>query len=72
MELRKSVRDYTARSVADDALEKVLWAGNRAPLGGVFHMTVVRDRALLAEIDDAAFDVMKNSENEFARSRAAL
>jgi nitroreductase len=72
MECRKSVRNYTAEPVAREVLEKILWAGNRAPLGGAFHMTVVRDHALLGEIDDAALDAMKNSENEFARGRAAL
>jgi nitroreductase len=72
MESRKSVRNYTDRPVAQEQLERVLWAGNRAPLGGAFHMTVVRDKALLAEIDEAALTAMKNSENEFARSRAAL
>jgi nitroreductase len=72
MECRKSVRDYTAEPVANEALEKILWAGNRAPLGGAFHMTVIRDRALLGEIDAAALNAMKNSESEFARGRAAL
>jgi nitroreductase len=72
MENRKSVRNYTDRPVERELLEKVLWAGNRAPLGGAFHMTVVRDKALLAEIDEAALSAMKNSDSEFARSRAAL
>jgi nitroreductase len=72
IEIRKSTRNYTDRPVERERLEKVLWAGNRAPLGGAFHMTVVRDKELLAEIDEAALDAMKNSGNEFARGRAAL
>ncbi|MDR1573317.1 MAG: nitroreductase family protein [Clostridiales Family XIII bacterium] len=72
IESRKSVRSYTEQPVGREELEKVLWAGNRAPLGGVFHMTVIRDKALLAEIDEAALNAMKNSDNEFSRGRAAL
>ena len=72
IESRKSTRSYTERPVEREKLEKVLWAGNRAPLGGAFHMTVVRDKTLLEEIDDAALSAMKNSDNEFARGRAAL
>jgi nitroreductase len=69
---RKSARNYTDRPLERERLEKVLWAGNRAPLGGVFHMTVVRDKTLLREINDATLHAMKNSDNAFARERAAL
>jgi nitroreductase len=72
IESRKSARNYTDRPIDREALEKVLWAGNRAPLGGAFRMTVIRDKTLLREIDDAALDAMKNSDNAFARGRAAL
>jgi nitroreductase len=72
LEIRKSVRNYTEQPVEQEKLERILWAGNRAPLGGAFHMTVIRDKALLAEIDEAALTAMKNSDNEFARGRAAL
>jgi nitroreductase len=72
IESRKSTRNYTDRPIEREKLEKVLWAGNRAPLGGAFHMTVIRDLALLGEIDDAALSAMQNSDSEFARGRAAL
>jgi nitroreductase len=72
IEVRKSARTYTDQPVEPEKLEKILWAGNRAPLGGAFHMTVVRDKALLAEIDETALTAMKNSDSEFSRGRAAL
>ncbi|MDR2295268.1 MAG: nitroreductase family protein [Clostridiales Family XIII bacterium] len=72
IESRKSARDYTERPVEREKLEKVLWAGNRAPLGGAFHMTVILDKGLLGEIDEATLSAMKHSDNEFARGRAAL
>ncbi|MDR2355786.1 MAG: nitroreductase family protein [Clostridiales Family XIII bacterium] len=72
IENRKSARDYTEQPIEREKLEKILWAGNRAPLGGAFHMTVIRDKALLGEIDEATLSAMKNSDNEFARGRAAL
>ncbi|MCC8017445.1 MAG: nitroreductase family protein [Lachnospiraceae bacterium] len=54
---RKSTRSYTG-ALSDAALQTVLQAGQAAPIGmGKFdtmHMTVIRDKDLLHEIDRAA------------------
>ncbi|MCD7923090.1 MAG: nitroreductase family protein [Clostridiales bacterium] len=57
LKTRKSVRSYTG-SLSDDALQTVLAAGQAAPIGmgkyDAMHMTVVKDNALLNELDKNA------------------
>lgn len=54
---RKSVRSYTG-TLSDEALQTVLAAGLAAPIGmgkyEAMHMTVIRDSALLDELDKNA------------------
>lgn len=56
MNTRKSVRSYTG-ALSDEALQTVLKAGQAAPIGrgkyDTMHMTVIRDKSLLEEIDRA-------------------
>lgn len=57
MNTRKSVRSYTG-ALSDEALQTVLKAGQAAPIGrgkyDTMHMTVIRDKSLLEEIDRRA------------------
>jgi nitroreductase len=69
---RKSVRDYQARAVAREMLEKVLVFANKAANAGPFQVTVVQDATLLREINDATHVAMRNSGNDFLVQRAAL
>jgi nitroreductase len=62
---RQSVRDYQARAVARETLEKVLAFANKAANAGPFQVTVVQDAALLREINDATHVAMRDSGNGF-------
>ncbi|SDB18281.1 nitroreductase family protein [Eubacterium oxidoreducens] len=56
-QIRKSVRSYTGK-VTDEQIQEVLFAAQAAPVGmakyDTIHLTVIKDRALLDEIDQAA------------------
>ena len=69
---RKSVRQYLGKAVEDDKIKALLEAANSAPLAGEFHITVLKNSALIKEINDKAHIAMKNSGNDFLMERAAL
>ena len=54
---RKSVRSYTGEPLTDEELDKLLAAANCAPVASAMyhtnHLTVIKDRELLAEIEKA-------------------
>ena len=54
---RRSVRSYTGEPVTDDELDRLLTAANCAPIASARfhskHLTVLRDNALLSEIEEA-------------------
>lgn len=61
---RKSIRSFTGAPIPEEALAKILRAANAAPVGmgkyETVHLTVVKSRALLDEIEkntEAVFDV---------------
>ncbi|MDR1646563.1 MAG: nitroreductase family protein [Zoogloeaceae bacterium] len=72
MSARQSVRDYQARAVARELLEKVLAFANKAANAGPFQVTVVQEAALLQDINDATRVAMRDSGNDFLMQRAAL
>lgn len=55
---RKSVRTYTGEPVSEEELDKILLAGQAAPIGmGRYvdmHLTVIRDSELLEKIEKSA------------------
>ena len=57
---RRSVRSYTGEPVTYDELDRLLTAANCAPIASARfhskHLTVIRDKALLSEIEEA-FDI---------------
>ena len=61
---RRSIRSYTGEPLTADELDRLLVAANCAPVArGLFatkHLTVITDRALLAEIEQAAAAMMGN------------
>jgi nitroreductase len=72
MKLRKSIRGYSGKIVEAEKLERILWAGNRAPLGVPFHMTVVQNVELMKQINDKTLTALKESPFEFIQSMVAL
>jgi FMN reductase [NAD(P)H] len=69
---RKSIRAYEDRAVAADMVAKIVEAGQWAPNAGPFQITVITNSTLKQKINDRALNAMINSDNEFARQRAAL
>lgn len=69
---RKSVRAYEDRPIPDDAVARIVEAGQWAPNAGPFQVTVIRNAALRQKINDRTLNAMTDSDNEFARQRAAL
>lgn len=58
MNRRKSVRKYTGEMISDEKLQHILDAAYAAPVGGAryntVHMTVVKGRKMMDEIDENA------------------
>ena len=69
---RKSVRGYQDRSVDKETLDKIVAAGDKAPLGAPLSFRVIVDKSLLATIDQEAHDRMLNSGVPFSVERASL
>ncbi|MDR2487592.1 MAG: nitroreductase family protein [Clostridiales Family XIII bacterium] len=72
IESRRSQRSYLDRAVDRGDLEKIVRAGDLAPLAGAISLTVITDRGFLADIDQAAFDFMQNSGVPFMVERSSL
>lgn len=65
---RKSIRSFTGEAISEENMKQILLAANASPVGmGKYdsvHLTVVKDKALLAEIEKntaAAFKVENRS-----------
>jgi nitroreductase len=69
---RRSIRSYQDKPVSDDDLTTVLAAGQWAPNAGEYKLSVIRNKDLIARINEKTLDAMRNSGNEFLMSRAAL
>lgn len=69
---RKSVRNYTEKEVEKEKVEEIIHAAQHAPNAGPFHITVIRNKQMLKEINDRALAAMKNSGQDFMMQRAAL
>lgn len=64
---RKSIRSFTGEAVPEDSLKKILHAANASPVGlGKYesvHLTVVKDKDALAEIEKATAEALKTNRN---------
>ena len=69
---RKSIRSYTDVAVSDADLATIVNAGRWAPNAGEYNLSVIRNKDLIARINDKTLEVMRNSGNEFQMGRAAL
>jgi FMN reductase [NAD(P)H] len=69
---RCSVRAYEDRKLPDDMVARIVESGQWPPNAGPYQITVIRNAALRQKINDRALNAMINSDNEFARQRAAL
>jgi len=69
---RRSVRGYLDKPVEDEKLNTLLKIGNKAPVAGPFHMTVIRGRKKLDELDELVRAAVEASDNAFLKGRFAL
>ena len=72
IEARKSTRSYQPKPVESEKVEQLIAAADNAPKSGAIHITVVENKDVLKELNDATLTAMKNSGSEFLVSRAAL
>ena len=68
---RRSIRSYTDEMPARELVDQVVEVCRKAPNAGAVSFTVVRDAALIQEMDDACYQVLINSEG-FGKARASL
>jgi FMN reductase [NAD(P)H] len=69
---RKSIRSYQDKPVSDADLAAIIKAGQWAPNAGEYNMSVIRNKDLIAKINEKTLEAMRNSGNEFLVGRAAL
>lgn len=69
---RKSVRSYKAEQISDEALTKIIDAGQWPPNAGPYQISVLQNSDFVKKLNDLTADGMRNSGNEFLMSRIAL
>jgi len=69
---RRSIRSYHEKSVSDGDLEKIVSAGRWAPNAGPYAMSVIRDKDLMARVNEKTLEAMLASGDEFTVGRASL
>jgi len=69
---RKSIRGYQDKPVSRELLEKIVAAGDKAPLGPKLAIRVITDKDLLTRIDQETHDRMLNSGVPFSVERASM
>ena len=69
---RKSIRSYLDKPVEKELLEKIVNAGDKAPLGTPLAIRAITDKEMLAQIDRETHDSMLNSGIPFSVERASL
>ena len=69
---RRSIRSYQDKEVSADDIATVIKAGRWAPNAGAYTMSVVRNKDLMARINEKTLEAMRASGNDFLMERAAL
>ncbi|MEL7563849.1 MAG: nitroreductase family protein [Dehalobacterium sp.] len=69
---RKSVRSYKEEQISDEALTKIIEAGQWPPNAGPYQISVLQNPDFLKKLNNLTADGMRNSGNEFLMSRIAL
>jgi nitroreductase len=72
IEARRSIRSYTNQPVSRELLDKIVEAGNNAPLAGAISIAVITDKDYLAKIDQSVFEFMQNSGVPFMVERSSI
>lgn len=68
-DVRRSIRSFTGEAVGDDVMNKIIRAANESPVGlakyDTLHLTIVRSRELLEEIEQNTARVFKAENRSF-------
>lgn len=69
LDKRKSIRSFTGEAISEDSMKQILHAATASPVGmGKYdsvHLTVVKDKSLLSEIEKNTADVFKAENRSF-------
>jgi len=69
---RKSIRSYKQEQVPKETVDKIIEAGNKAPLAGQIAMRVITNKDILAKADQETFEAMQNSGVPFMVERSSI
>ena len=67
---RKSSLSFLSTPVEKDKIETIVKSGSYAPLFGEIHFTVIENQDIIDKINITTLNIMKNSEDEFAKNMA--
>jgi FMN reductase [NAD(P)H] len=69
---RRSIRSYKDAPVSEADLAAIINAGRWAPNAGPFNMSIIRNKDVIAKVNDKTLEAMRTSGNDFLMERAAL
>lgn len=66
---RKSIRSFTGEAVSEETMKKIIHAANASPVGmgkyETVHLTVIRNKAILAELEENTAQVFQAHNRSF-------
>lgn len=66
---RRSIRSFTGEAVSEETMKKILHAANASPVGraeyGSVHLTVIKNKEILAELEENAAQIFKSEKRSF-------
>jgi nitroreductase len=69
---RKSIRSYQDKPVSEEDLATIINAGRWAPNAGEYTMSVIRNKDLVAQVNQKTLEAMRASGNDFLVERASI
>lgn len=68
---RQSIRSYTSAEVEQEKINLLVEAANAAPIFGIIHISVIKDKDFIQTIGDITKNMMVGSGNAFAVKQAS-
>ena len=72
LQSRHSVRGYTDQPIEEEKLKTILKYANKAPKSGAFHMTVIRKKGFLDNLEENLINYMKDCGDPYMEKSAAM
>ena len=70
IKVRKSSLSFLSTPVERNKIETIVASGSYAPIFGEIHFTVIEDKDIISKINTTTINMMKNSDDEFAKKMA--